>query len=81
MQCNTPFRVHGQASGVPAPPALLLWDGLVGTRGGWLLWRGIRGGWSCSWGGRGAGVTERAGILRKPYTSHKPYNVAPAPVF
>ena len=53
---------------------------------------GIRVVWSSAWrsgrGGRGAAraervqeVTERAGILRRPYASHKPYNMGRVAVF
>ena len=50
----------------------MVWSG----RGGG--WRARRVVWPVGWG---AGVTERAGILRKPYESHKPHNVGRVPVF
>ena len=64
----------------PAPPQ---WYGLVGVggEGG--------GGLACAKSGLASwvgcccarpGVTERAEILRKPYASHKPYNVGRVPV-
>ena len=63
--------IYGQASGVPSPPTQ--WYGLYGVGGlgeGWYVRRGV-----------GAlekrpGVTDQAGIVRKPYASHKSYNVA-----
>ena len=43
----------------------MVWWGREG--GGWHVWRGDRGRWSCSW----SGVTARARIVHKPYASHK----------
>ena len=69
------IHIYGQASGVPSPPPPpngMVWYG-VGGGGGWRMRRGV--------GAVGAvlqkrpGVTDKAGILRKPYASHKSYNV------
>ena len=62
----------------PASPPQ--WYGLVGVGVG--AWRVRRVVWSVGWGCFGRpGVTERAGFLRKPYASHKPYSVGRVPVF
>ena len=36
---------------------------------------------ACAERAKRPGVTERAGILCKPYASHKPYNLGRVPVF
>ena len=65
--------IYGQASGVPSPPP----NGMV--------WYGVGGGAGVCGEGWGPlelqlekrpGVTDKAGIVRKPYASHKSYNVA-----
>ena len=61
----------------PPPSNGMVWQGLGGGGGLACAERG-RGGWvGCCWGG--AGVTERAGILRN--ASHKPDKVGHVPVF
>ena len=70
----------------PPPPQ---WYGLVrgGGGGGWRVLRGVGGGGGAGvcWEGWGPlelqlekrpGVTDKAGIVCKPYASHKSYNVA-----
>ena len=78
--------VYGQASGVPntppPPPRPFQLYGMVcyGWGGGLTRAERGRGGLvGCCWGR--PGVTDRAGILHKPYASHKPYNVGRVPVF
>ena len=64
----------------------MVWSGRGGPGGGGgadACGEG-RGRWSCSWRVgrcRGGGQTEKAGILRKPCASHKPYNVGRLPFF
>ena len=69
------YAVYGQASGIPSPPPPQ-WYGLV---------RGWGGGLACAERGWGPlelqlekrpGVTDKAGIVRKPCASHNSYNVA-----
>ena len=66
----------------PAPPPAMVWSG----RGGGGRGAGVCGEWSgrlggvLLWAAMGHWVTERAGIIRKPYASHKPYNVGRVPV-
>ena len=66
----------------PPPPAQMVWSGRGGGGGGggWLACAesGLAGWVGCCCGR--PWVTERAGILRKPYASHKPYNVGHVPV-
>ena len=59
---------------LPGPPPQ--WYNLVGVAG---VESGLAGWVGCCCGR--PGVTERAGILLKPYASHKPYNVGRVPVF
>ena len=63
----------------PAPPPPPQWHGLAGGGGGGGGWPVRRVVWRVGWGAA-AWVTERAGILSKPYASHKPYNVGRVPV-
>ena len=56
-----------------------MWPSKVGGGGGWHVRRGVGAVGAAA--GRRPGLTERAGILRKPYASHKTYNVGSAPVF
>ena len=67
--------IYGQAFGVPGPPP----PPQMG-RGGLACAESGLAGWVGCCCGR-PGVAERAGILRKPYASHKPYNVGRVPVF
>ena len=61
---------------LPPPPNGMVWSGM--GEGG----AAVCGEWSGRLGGVGRpGVAERAGILRKPYARHKPYNVGRVPVF
>ena len=66
--------IYGQASGVPSPPPP---HGMVWYGGG-----GGAGVCGERWGPlklqleKRPGVTDKAGIVRKPYASHKSYNVA-----
>ena len=69
--------IYGQASGVPSPPPPQ-WYGLVyGVGGG-----GGPGVCGEGWGPlelqleKRPGVTDQASKVRKPYASHKSYNVA-----
>ena len=56
----------------------MVWSGRGGGGGGGA---GVCGEWSGRLGGVLLwAVTERAGILRKRYASHKPYNVGRVPV-
>ena len=65
--------LYGQASGVPCTPLPTQWYGLVGVGRG--EGAGVCREGSGPLGGGRPGVTQRAGILRKPYASHKPYSV------
>ena len=66
--------IYGQASGVPSPPPPMVWSGT-----GWGGGAGVCGE---GWGPlelqleKRPGVTDQASIVRKPYASHKSYNVA-----
>ena len=69
--------MDGQPSGVPSPPPPhngMVWYGVGGGGGGWRVRRG------CGPLGlqleKRPGVTDQASIVRKPYASHKSYNIA-----
>ena len=75
MYINLYIYIYGQASGVPSPPPpRLQWYGLVRGGGAGVCGEG--------WGPlelqleKRPGVTDKAGIVRKPYASHKSYNIA-----
>ena len=70
-QCDTAYMVRRLAFPAPPPPNGMVWQGWGGGGGLAYAESGLAG-WP--W------VTERAGILRKPYASHKPYNVGRVPV-
>ena len=58
----------------------MVWSGRgKGGGGAGMCGEGSTVGWGAA-GGR-PGVTERAGILRKPFASRKPYNMGRVPVF
>ena len=68
--------MDGQASGVPTPPPPngMVWYGVGGGGGAGVCGEG--------WGTlelqleKRPGVTDQASMVRKPYASHKSYNVA-----
>ena len=66
--------IYDQASGVPSPRPPMVWSGTG--------WGGGAGVYGEGWGPlelqlqKPPGVTDKAGIVRKPYASHKSYNVA-----